>query len=106
MTWREVLQSKGWERIGKAGRFESWRNSSADDHFWWVQMERLEAGKWTTEGKWLAYVQAGRHVLAQLYVEELLDESTDTDEAAFASLMAKPIGPGRVTVGVLLGVAV
>jgi hypothetical protein len=67
-------------------------------------MERLEAGKWTTEGKWLAYVQADKHVLAQLYVEEFLDESTDTDELAFAALLAKPIGPGRVTVGVLLGV--
>jgi hypothetical protein len=35
---------------------------------------------------------------------EELDGAYPDDELAFAALMAKPIGPGRVTVGVLLGV--
>lgn len=104
MTWREVLAGKGWERVGASDGFESWRCSSVVEDFWWIHMERLKAGQWAIEGRWLAVVSVGRNRLAQLYVEELLDESTDTEDAAFYALLAKPIGPGRVTVGALLGV--
>ena len=98
--WREVLAERGWEPFGTGDSREMWRCPNDPERWWYVHMTRLRTGRRT------AAVFINSSTCAELHVEDLLDESTDTEDAAFAALMAKPIGPGRVTVGVLLGVSV
>jgi hypothetical protein len=90
MTWRDVLQSKGWTKTRTDEDGEWWR-MFCDNNDWEVMM---------------ISVFGASHCSAWLNGScfDELNTYVATDEAAFAALMAKPIGPGRVMVGVLLGV--
>ena len=86
--WREVLAERGWTvRLGcavvRAPHDESW---------WWVYVSEISDGTWNAE------VWSGDK-------NWIGSENADDEESAFVALLALPIGPGRVTVGVLLGVA-
>jgi hypothetical protein len=88
VTWREVL-----ERAGFTVRLDCGVIRLPQGGFWWVYVTQQPGEKWK------AWVDAGDREFAAV------DADYDTDELAFIALMAKPIGPGRVTVGVVLGLA-
>ena len=90
MTWREVLQAKGWQTYGPRFGAESW-TLTHDGERWEIMLVG------SSKGVYPAVWRGGT------CLEELGCHAVDFD-AAFAALMAKPIGPGRVAVGVLLGV--
>jgi hypothetical protein len=95
MTWREVLAAKGWEPFGVGDSRECWRCPHDPEEWWYLHMTQLRSGRYCFS------LMHGSHLFTDLGQ----DAALATDELAFAALMAKPIGPGRVTVGVLLGVA-
>lgn len=92
--WREVLAERGWERdkLPKGVSYEQWSIEGNDDTRWRFTMERMRQG-------WNPLVWRSVDCIAEL------EGYAGDEESAFAALLALPIGPGRVTVGVLLGVA-
>lgn len=91
--WREVLAERGWTiKPCSDGYTEAYAPSIGDGWLWCVAMCRLINGGWSS---WVEVTES----------PALCSATADTEDAAFSALMAKPIGPGRVTVGVLLGVS-
>ena len=96
MTWREVLAAKGWEYSRKTTT--SYLHIDGTNSYWAVYM--VEPGVGGTEFR--AEFSIGDQSMPH---EMFLCSGVGTSEdAALTALLAKPIGPGRVTVGVLLGV--
>lgn len=92
--WREVLVERGWTSYGPINGMETWSIEFGGE-LWEVLL---------TDGVNRARMSVWRHGGAECF-EELYGVYPD-DAVAFAVLMARHIGPGRVTVGVLLGVMV
>ena len=92
--WREVLAEKGWARDEARHWSESWAIESNGEK-WEFMMHPGVGG---------ALASVWRDGGGGCFEELDDDDVCPTEDAAFAALMAKPIGPGRVTVGALLGV--
>lgn len=91
--WREVLAERGWEPSlpARDGVVYTW----GEDKF------RIAMARGEGADSFHVRLQAGRF----WFDPELQSAEGADPDAAFAALMAKPVGPGRVTVGVLLGVS-
>lgn len=89
--WREVLAERGWANSHTDDNGEWWR-MTCDGNDWEVMMTNgLDTWHCSVWLNGSCFDELGTYVA--------------TEDAAFATLMAKPIGPGLVTVGVLLGLA-
>ena len=90
--WREVLAERGWRPDSTCDWATAWIHGFGAQS-WSVLAEDVPDG---------VRMSVWRDGGGECFEES--ECTYPTEDAAFAALMAKPIGPGRVTVGVLLGV--